>query len=42
MSRVYRFPRPQPDGRAELRLARLEQIEQLAEVIPRMRVHRHG
>jgi hypothetical protein len=33
-------PGLQPDGRAELRLAPLEQIERLAEVIPR--VQRHG
>jgi hypothetical protein len=31
---VYRFPKPQPDGRTELRLAPLELIERLAALIP--------
>ena len=38
---VYRFPRPQPDGRTELRLTPLELIERLAALIPRPRLHRH-
>jgi hypothetical protein len=31
---IYRFPRPQPDGRTELRLTPLELIERLAALIP--------
>jgi hypothetical protein len=31
---IYRFPRPQPDGRTELRLMPLELIERLAALIP--------
>ena len=31
---VYRFPRPQPDGRTELRLTPVELIERLAVLIP--------
>jgi hypothetical protein len=38
---VYRFPRPQPDGRAELRLTPLQLIERLAALIPPPRIHRH-
>ena len=38
---VYRFPRPQPDGRTELRLTPLELIEHLAALIPPPRLHRH-
>lgn len=38
---VYRFPRPQPDGRTELRLTPLELIERLAALIPPPRLHRH-
>jgi len=39
---VYRFPRPQPDGSAELRLTPLELIERLGALIPPPRIHRHG
>jgi hypothetical protein len=42
---VYRFPKPQPDGRTELHLTPLELIERLAALIPRPRLHRlryHG
>ena len=38
---IYRFPRPQPDGRTELRLTPLELIERLAALIPPPRIHRH-
>ena len=38
---VYRFPKPQPDGRTELRLTPLELIERLAALIPPPRLHRH-
>jgi hypothetical protein len=38
---VYRFPKPQPDGRTELRLSPLELIERLAALIPPPRLHRH-
>jgi hypothetical protein len=38
---VYRLPRPQPDGRTELRLTPLELIERLAALIPPPRIHRH-
>src|SRR5450432_596281 len=31
---VYRFPKPQPDGRTELRLTPVELIERLAALIP--------
>ena len=37
---VYRFPKPQPDGRTELRLTPLELIERLA-AAPAPRIHRH-
>jgi hypothetical protein len=42
---VYRFPKPQPDGRTELHLTPLELIERLAALIPPPRLHRlryHG
>ena len=38
---VYRFPKPQPDGRTELRLTPVELIERLAALIPPPRLHRH-
>jgi Putative transposase len=38
---VYRFPRPQPDGRTELSLTPLGLIERLAALIPPPRLHRH-
>ena len=38
---VYRLPRPQPDGRSELRLTPLELIERLAALISPPRLHRH-
>ena len=38
---VYRFPKPQPDGRTELRLSPLELLERLAALIPPPRLHRH-
>ena len=38
---VYRHPKPQPDGRTELRLTPLELIERLAALIPPPRLHRH-
>ena len=38
---VYRFPRPQPDGRTELRLTPLELLERLAALIPPPRLHRN-
>ena len=38
---VYRFAKPQPDGRTELRLTPLELIERLAALIPPPRLHRH-
>ncbi len=38
---VYRSPKPQPDGRTELRLTPLELIERLAALIPPPRLHRH-
>jgi len=38
---MYRFPKPQPDGRTELRLTPLELIERLAALIPPPRIHRH-
>ena len=38
---VYRFPKPQPDGRTELRLTPLELLERLAALIPPPRLHRH-
>jgi hypothetical protein len=38
---VYRFPKPQPDGRTELSLTPLELIERLAALIPPPRIHRH-
>jgi hypothetical protein len=38
---VYRFPKPQPDGRTQLRLTPLELIERLAALIPPPRLHRH-
>jgi len=38
---VYRFPKPQPDGRTELHLSPLELIERLAALIPPPRLHRH-
>jgi hypothetical protein len=38
---VYRFPKPQPDGRTELRLSPLELLERLAGLIPPPRLHRH-
>jgi hypothetical protein len=34
-------PKPQPDGRTELRLTPLELIERLAALIPPPRIHRH-
>jgi hypothetical protein len=42
---VYRFPKPQPDGRTELRLTPLELLDRLAALIPPPRLHRlryHG
>ena len=38
---VYRFAKPLPDGRTELRLTPLELIERLAALIPPPRLHRH-
>jgi hypothetical protein len=38
---VYRFAKPQPDGRTELRLSPLQLIERLAALIPPPRLHRH-
>jgi hypothetical protein len=38
---VYRFAKPQPDGRTELSLTPLELIERLAALIPPPRLHRH-
>ena len=38
---VYRFAKPQPDGRTELSLTPLELIERLAALIPPPRIHRH-
>jgi hypothetical protein len=38
---VYRFPKPQPDGRTQLHLTPLELIERLAALIPPPRLHRH-
>ena len=38
---VYRFDKPQPDGRTQLRLTPLELLERLAALIPPPRVHRH-
>jgi hypothetical protein len=38
---VYRFDKPQPDGRTQLRLTPLELIERLAALIPPPRIHRH-
>jgi hypothetical protein len=38
---VCRFPRPQSDGRTELRLTPLELIERLTALIPPPRLHRH-
>ena len=38
---VYRLPKPQPDGRTELRLSPLELLERLAALIPPPRLHRH-
>ena len=37
----YRFPKPQPDGRTELRLTPLELIDRLAALIAPPRLHRH-
>ena len=42
---VYRSPKPQPDGRTELRLTALELLDRLAALIPPPRLHRlryHG
>jgi len=42
---VYRSPKPQPDGRTELRLTPLELLDRLAALIPPPRLHRlryHG
>jgi len=38
---VYRFPKPQPDGTAQVRLTPLELIDRLATLIPPPRLHRH-
>jgi hypothetical protein len=38
---VYRFAKPQPDGRTALRLTPLELLERLAALIPPPRLHRH-
>ena len=38
---VYRFAKPQPDGRTELSLTPLELIERLHALIPPPRLHRH-
>jgi hypothetical protein len=38
---VYRFPKPQPDGRTEQRLTPVELIDRLAALIPPPRLHRH-
>ena len=38
---IYRFDRPQPDGRTQLRLTPLELIDRLAALIPPPRIHRH-
>jgi hypothetical protein len=38
---IYRFDKPQPDGRTQLRLTPLELIERLAALIPPPRIHRH-
>jgi len=38
---LYRLPKPQPDGRTELRLSPLELLERLAALIPPPRLHRH-
>jgi hypothetical protein len=38
---AYRFPKPQSDGRTDLRLTPLELIDQLAALIPPPRLHRH-
>jgi hypothetical protein len=38
---VYRFDKPLPDGRTQLRLTPLELIERLAALIPPPRIHRH-
>jgi hypothetical protein len=42
---VYRFVKPQPDGRTELRLTPLELLDRLAALVPPPRLHRlryHG
>jgi len=42
---VYRSPKPQPDGRTELRLTALELLDRPAALIPPPRLHRlryHG
>ena len=42
---VYRSPKPQSDGRTDLRLTPLEQLDRLAALIPPPRLHRlryHG
>ena len=38
---IYRFLKPQPDGRTELHLTPLELIARLAALIPPPRRHRH-
>ena len=38
---IYRFDKPQPDGRTQLRLTPLELIERLVALIAPPRIHRH-
>lgn len=38
---IYRFDKPQPDGRTQLRLTPLELLDRLAALIPPPRIHRH-
>ena len=38
---VYRSPKPQPNGRTELRVTPLELLDRLAALIPPPRLHRH-
>jgi hypothetical protein len=38
---IYRFDKPQPNGRTQLRLTPLQLIERLAALIPPPRLHRH-
>jgi hypothetical protein len=38
---LYRFPKPTPDGRTQIRLTPLQLLERLAEFVPPPRIHRN-